>query len=69
MTNSQNHAEAGTESLEPTLAVEMSAGSGLESGRRGWRSRSRGGMRASTMMLTAVWIAVLALYLAVRPGG
>ncbi len=31
--------------------------------------RSRMGMRPSTMMLITVWIAVLALYLAVRPGG
>lgn len=31
--------------------------------------RARMGLRASTVMLIAVWIAVLALYLAVRPGG
>jgi hypothetical protein len=31
--------------------------------------RARTGMRPSTLALITVWIAVLALYLAVRPGG
>ncbi|WP_167354297.1 hypothetical protein [Nocardia kruczakiae] len=31
--------------------------------------RVRTGMRPSTLALITVWIAVLALYLAVRPGG
>ncbi|MBF5000783.1 hypothetical protein IRT45_26950 [Nocardia sp. BSTN01] len=31
--------------------------------------RARTGMRPSTVALLTVWIAVLALYLAVRPGG
>ncbi|WP_036504250.1 hypothetical protein [Nocardia violaceofusca] len=31
--------------------------------------RARAGMRPSTLALITVWIAVLALYLAVRPGG
>ncbi|AHH16484.1 hypothetical protein NONO_c16830 [Nocardia nova SH22a] len=37
--------------------------------RPGPMRRARIGMRPSTLMLIAVWIAVLALYLAVRPGG
>jgi hypothetical protein len=31
--------------------------------------RARTGLRPSTLALITVWIAVLALYLAVRPGG
>ena len=49
--------------------VEMSATTAGPVARTGPARRSRMGMRPSTMMLIAVWIAVLALYLAVRPGG
>ncbi|WP_227983646.1 hypothetical protein [Nocardia spumae] len=49
--------------FEPTQAVEAAAG------RTSRIRRPAVGMRGSTMLLMGVWVAVLVLYLAVRPGG
>ncbi|MFF0457928.1 hypothetical protein [Nocardia africana] len=61
-----------SESAHPeTPQIEVRAETtpvGRMSGLRGLR-RTRTGMRPSTLALITVWIVVLALYLAVRPGG